>query len=410
MVKAFAKVLTPQEAQVAYARVYRPRPPATEVVPLMEAFGRVLAADVRATEDLPPFDRSTVDGYAIRATDTGAPPATLTVVGEVLMGHAAPFDLGPGQAVRVPTGGMLPPGADAVVMQEKIEYPDPRTIRVPRPVKPGENVIARAEDVRAGEVVLEAGVRLRPQEVALLAGLGHTAALVHARPRAAILVTGDEIVPPDRAPGPGQVRDMNTYSLAGLVSALGGVPRPYGIIEDRLEVFLAVLREAHRDADLVLISGGSSVGDRDLVADAITALGAPGIVVHGVAIKPGKPTVLAVVEGKPVIGLPGHPVSSMVVFDVFVRPILAGLMGLRARERPNRRIRARLAQPIPSEGRREDHIRVAVDVRDGVTCAVPILGKSGVITTMVRADGIVVVPIGVEWLEAGAEVEVEVFD
>jgi len=224
------------------------------------------------------------------------------------------------------------------------------------------------------------------------------------------LTTGDEIVPADDAPVGGQVRDVNSYALAALVRQEGGEPRPDGIVADVYETLLVALREARRDAELVLVSGGSSVGEKDSVAQAIAELGRPGVIVHGVSIKPGKPTILALVDGTPIIGLPGHPVSGMVIFDVFVRDVVRGLAG-RSDVRPfGRVVRARLTQPIPSAGDREDHIRVFLEQENGEVRAVPVLGKSGVITTMTRADGVVVVPIGQRIVDAGTDVDVHLFE
>jgi molybdopterin molybdotransferase len=409
----FTTLLTPQEAKDRFARAYTPRPRGTERIPLAEAYGRVLAADASAHEDLPAFDRSTVDGFAARSADVGqagpAQPVTLTLAGDVQMGETAAVPVGAGQSVRIPTGGMLPAGADCVVMLEDVDERDGR-IAVRRSARPGDNVIRRAEDVRRGEVALRAGARLRPQDIGLLAAIGMTQVEAYLRPRVAIVATGDEIVPADRTPAGGQVRDVNTYTLAALVRQEGGVPRVHGIVEDVYDVLLRALREARRDADLVVISGGSSVGAKDAVAKAIGELGAPGVVVHGVSIKPGKPTILALVEGIPMVGLPGHPVSGMVIFDVFVRDVLRGLAGRRDVRAFGQVVRARLERPIPSAGVREDHVRVYLERHEGDLRAVPVLGKSGIITTMTRADGIVVVPIGQRMLEAGAEVDVHLFE
>lgn len=409
----FTSLLTPQEAKERFARAYAPRPRGSERVPLTEAFGRVLAEDAVAREDLPAFDRSTVDGFAVRAGDgaTAGPdgPAVLRLVAEVQMGETAPVAVEAGQTVRIPTGGMLPPGADAVVMLEDVDERDGR-VAVRRPARPGDNVIRRADDVRRGEVALRSGTRLRPQDVGLLAAIGITDVPAFVRPRVAIIATGDEIVPADRTPVGGQVRDVNTYTLAALVRQEGGVPHVAGIVEDVYDVLLNALRDARRDADLVLVSGGSSVGAKDAVARAIGELGRPGVIVHGVSIKPGKPTILALVDGTPIIGLPGHPVSGMVIFDVFVRDVLRGLTGRSDARQFGRVVRARLAQPIPSAGVREDHIRVYLEEQDGALRAVPVLGKSGIITTMTRADGVVVVPIGQRVLDAGTDVDVHLFE
>lgn len=408
-----ATLLSVEEAKARFAHAYTPRPRGTERVALEQAYGRVLAADIVASEDLPGFDRSTVDGYAVRAADTaGATPAApveLRLVGEVRMGEPAGCMVGPGETVWIPTGGMLPGGADAVVMLEDVDRSD-RTVAVRVPARPGQNVMRRDEDVSRGEVAVRQGTRLRPQEVGLLAALGAVEVEVYQRPTVAILATGDEVVPPDRPPGPGQVRDANTYALSALVQQAGGVPYPLGIVEDSLERLLDALAQARSGADLVLVSGGSSVGTKDVVARAVDLLGKPGVVVHGVRIKPGKPTLLAVVDGTPVVGLPGHPVSAMVIFDVFVRDLLCGLAGERPRARFGRTVRARVDRSVSSAGIREDHIRVSLEDRGGTLWAVPILGKSGVITTMTRADGVIVVPVGQDRVPEGAEVEVRLFE
>ncbi|MDQ7844389.1 MAG: molybdopterin molybdotransferase MoeA [Armatimonadota bacterium] len=408
--KTFQQLLSPAEARAAFARVYTPRPLGAERVELLRAYGRVLAEEIRAATDLPAFDRSTVDGYAVRAADTAeasrGAPVPLVVAGEVSMGRPAPVQVGRGQAVRIPTGGAIPAGADAVVMQEHTVRRD-GTVYVERPVAPGENLVRRGEDVRAGEVVLARGRRLRPQDLGLLAGLGRAAVEVFLRPRVAVVVTGDELLPPGAAAGEGQIYDMNTYTLAGLIEAAGGLPVCCGIVGDNLQLVVERARSAHRSADAVILAGGSSVGERDVVADAIAALGDPGIVVHGIAIRPGKPTVLAVADGKPVFGLPGNVVSAMVIFDQFVRPVVEALAGAETPPTVGRLVCARLAATLRA-GDREDHVRVTLEVREGTLWATPLPGGSAIITSMVRADGVVVVPAGAA-LAAGQEVEVRLF-
>jgi molybdopterin molybdotransferase len=410
----FLKVMTPREATARFAEAYTPRPRGTERVALRRAYRRVLAADVVAPEDLPEFDKSTVDGYAVHAADTAAAssgrPVALRIVGEVEMGRPPEFAIHAGEAARIPTGGMLPEGADGVIMFEDTRLRDERTVEATRTIGQGENVIRRAEDVRRGAVALHAGTRLRPQDVGLLAGIGVVEVEVFLQPRVAVLATGDEIIPPDRRPTAGQVRDINTYTISALVQQEGGVPEVYEIIPDDRERLLGTLRTARATSDLVLVSGGSSVGEKDAVAWAINAMGAPGVVVHGVNIKPGKPTILGVVDGTPVVGLPGHPVSGMVIFDVFVRDLLRGLAGRTPPRNLGRFVRARMERRVPSAGRREDHVRVFLEERDGALWAIPQLGKSGIITTMTRADGLVVVPPGRDGVAQGDEVTVELFE
>lgn len=410
--RAFRTLALPSEARDRYLAVLAPAPLGTETVALEDALDRVLAADLVAGEDLPPFDRSTVDGFAVRAGDTTAAgdsaPVRLRLSGQVCMGQASGVQVGPGEAAGVPTGGMLPPGADAVVMQEHVRV-DGATLEVRRAVRPGENVLRRGEDVRAGSVVLRAGRRLRPQDLGILAGLGHSRVLVRRRPAVAIASSGDEVVPPERPLRPGQIRDMNTYTLSGLVHRAGGVPVRFPILPDDLPAVEAWLRRAVEAHDVVLVSGGSSVGERDVVAGAIRALGPPGVVVHGVAIRPGKPTVLAVAGGRPVIGLPGNPVSAMVVFDVFVRPVLGALLGLAEEPRPGARVRARAARPLLGPAEREEHARVALEARGEELWAHPHPAQSGLLTSMVRADGIVIVPPGGR-VDVGEPVEVRLLE
>jgi len=407
--KTFATLLSPREAREAFTRAYTPRPQGRERVPLLQAYGRVLAEEVRAQGDLPPFDRSAVDGYAVRASDTAGAtsgsPIPLALAGEVLMGEPPAVRVEGWQAARIPTGGVVPEGADAVVMQEYSVRQD-RTVRVERPVIAGENVTRRGEDLRAGELVLPAGRRLRPADVGLLAGLNRPEVEVYVRPKVALIMTGDELLPPGQESRPGQVYDMNTYALAGFIEQAGGIPVASGIVGDSLQRVIDRAQEALRNTDIVILSGGSSVGERDVVTDAIAALGAPGIIVHGIAIKPGKPTILALANGTPVFGLPGNVVSALIVFHDFVRPVIQALAGVREDERRGRRVRARISKTIAARDR-EDHVRVALDERDGILWATPVPGGSAIMTSMVRAGGVVVVPAHASAAE-GSEVEVEI--
>ncbi|MBM3469801.1 MAG: molybdopterin molybdotransferase MoeA [Armatimonadetes bacterium] len=399
----------PDEARTRYAAVLRPGPRGTERVPLRAALGRVMAEDAVASTDLPPFDRSTMDGWAVRASDLAAAapgrPVFLRPSGEVHMGVAADVPVPPCGAVRISTGGMLPVGADAVVMQEQATV-EAEGLLVSRPVIAGENVVARGADIRAGELVLRRGWRLRPPDLGLLAGQGLESVLVFLPPRVAILATGDELVPAGAPLTPGRVRDMNTVALAGAVDAAGGVPTICGIVGDDRPAILAALRSALAGHDMLLVSGGSSVGEHDLAMEAIAALGPPGIVVHGIAVRPGKPTVLAAAGTVPVIGLPGNPVSALVIFDLFARPVLEAMLGLDPGSRPWGLVRARLFEALPSARVREDHRRVRLEQRPGGIWAVPLPAGSQILTSMVRADGIVVVPPGEQGLGEGEEVEV----
>jgi len=380
----------------------------SEMVPTAEALGRVTAGPVRSPISLPAFPRSTVDGYAVRAADTvGASeglPAYLTIVGEVPMGQRATLTIGPGQAAIVHTGGMIPEGADAVVMVERTHRLDERTVEVLRAVAVGENVIQVGEDVQAGEEILPAGHRLRPQDVGGLLGVGITQVAVARRPVVAIIATGDEVVPPDQEPGPGQVRDINSYTAEAMVRRAGGIPRLMGIVPDDFEALLERAQQGLAQADLLVLSAGSSVSVRDMTSEVINRLGAPGVLVHGLSIRPGKPTILALCDGKPVFGLPGNPVSAMVAFELVVTPTLWRLQGTTPPEK--RRVRARLMRNLSSVAGREDYIQVRLMEREGQLWADPIFGKSNLIFTLVRADGVVRVPLDATGIPAGEEVEV----
>src|SRR5256712_3409306 len=405
--KAFTKLLTPQDARDVFARAYAPLPSGTERVPLAQSLRRVLAQEIRASSDLPAFDRSTVDGYAVRSVDTGRAssgiPVQLQVAGEIFMGETVQFAIGAGQAARIPTGGMLPEGADAVVMQEHVVRTG-EAVSVERPAKARDNVLSRGADITSGEVIIRPGRRLRPQDLGLLAGLDVPEVMVYRRPRVAIIITGDELVPPGRPLRGSQIHDMNTYTLSGLIDEAGGVANAYGIVPDNLAVLAERAELAHRECEMLILAGGSSVGEKDVVADAIAALGGPGIVVHGIAIRPGKPTILAVAGGKPVFGLPGNVVSAMVIFDQFVRPVLQAMAGVRELPRPGQTVLARLTRKVAT-GDREDHIRVSLVERTGAFWAAPLPGGSASITSKVRADGLGSIPANAT-LDEGSEVEV----
>ena len=381
-----------------------------ERVPLADALGRFLAEDVVADQDIPGFDRSTMDGYAVSAASTyGASegnPAYLTIVGAVGMGQTPEHRVGPGQASRIATGGMLPQGADSVVMVEHAEAIDDTTIEVYRSVAPGQHVVARDEDASGGELLLQTGRRLRAQEIGLLAACGHISTQVFQTPRVGLISTGDEVVPVDTEPAPGQVRDVNAYTLGALVAQVGGRPIRYGIVKDRYDQLLSVCRRALSETDMVLVSGGSSVGTRDLTVEVLAALSESAILVHGVSISPGKPTILARCGSKAFWGLPGHVTSAMVVM-ILVRPILIHIGG--GKEEAPVHVRARLSRNVASAQGRVDFVRVRLTGQEGGLWAEPVLGASGLIRTMVSADGLVAVDMNSEGLERGEEVEVMLF-
>ena len=384
----------------------------SELIATSDSLGRVTAGEVLSPEDLPPFPRSTMDGYSVRSSDTfGASeglPAYLDVVGEVPMGRASALSVSPGQAAEAYTGGMLAGGADAVLMVEHTQRADESTIEVLRPVAPGENVVQVGEDVHSGDTVVPAGHVLRPQDLGGLLALGITQIEVGRRPRVAIVSTGDELVPPEESPGPGQIRDVNTYTTSALVVQAGGVPVPIALVEDDYEAQRNAAIQALREGDVLVFSAGSSVSSRDLTASVIDSLGEPGVLVHGISLKPGKPTIVGMVEGKPAFGLPGNPVSAMVVFDLLVRPTIYLLSGCsNPPDAPT--ARATLLRDISSVAGREDYTQVQLVQKNGLLCADPVFGKSSLIYTLVRADGVVRVPLDKGGLYAGEEVSVRLY-
>ncbi len=407
-------VLPPGEAFATLGRGCSPVE-RSETVALESALGRVLAGDVRAHETLPSFARSTMDGYAVRAADThGASaqsPAYLRLVDDVPTGVVPQRPVGPREAIRIHTGAMLPPGADAVVMVEDTNQTGDE-IEVLAAVAPGEDVLAIGEDVLAGTVAVPAGKRLRAAELGGLAALGVTQVRVWARPRIAILSTGDEVVPAGAIPGPAQVRDINATTLAAVVTQAGGTALPCGIVPDDALALEAALRAAREDADAIVLSAGSSVSVRDLTAQAVARLGSPGVLVHGIAIKPGKPTVLAICDGTPVVGLPGNPASALVVAWRIVRPLVRLLGGERVDEDglgDERELSAVLDVPVPSRPGREDYVpcRLARGA-DGSLHATPLFGASNLIFTLVRAEALIAVPLDRSGLAAGETVRVVV--
>ena len=383
--------------------------PSPETVDTEEALRRVTAAPVLAPHPLPAFPRSTVDGYAVLAADThgasDALPAYLQVMGEVPMGAPAGYELRKGQCVLIHTGGMLPAGADAVVMVEHTQAVRQGEVEILRSLAEGENVIKAGEDVLAGQEVLPTGVRLRPPEIGGLMALGLTQVIVARRPRVGIISSGDELVSPHVQPSLGQVRDVNAYTLSTLVEQVGGVPLRFGIQPDRAAELLAVARQALEQCDVVVITAGSSASTRDLTAQVIEALGEPGVLVHGVNVRPGKPTILAVCDGKAVIGLPGNPVSALVIASLFVTPVLEALLGVR-HVLPPPGVHATLALNLPSQAGREDWVPVRLVASPQGYIAEPVFGKSNLIFTLARADGMIRIPADANGLPAGTPVEV----
>lgn len=386
------------------------------------ALNRTTTSDIIAPFDLPAFPRSTMDGYAVRAKDTfGASqtmPAYLKVVGEVPMGNPATVELQPGQTAIVHTGGMIPSTANAVVMVENTQAIHQNEIEVLNAVAVGENVLKVGEDVRHNDVIIPAGHTLRPQDIGALMALGLTYVTVTKPPTIGIIATGDEVKHPSSEIHPGQIRDINSYTVSALVERAGGVPLRYGIVADNIDALNAAAQKALLECDAVVISAGSSVSVRDLTADVAGKLGSPGVLAHGVAIKPGKPTILAVAQGKPIIGLPGNPVSALVTADIFLVPTIYRMQGITPPD--SRILTARITHNIASTAGREDYIpgrfspappapTQATEQHSAERWVQPVFGKSNLIFTLVHADGAIMVPLNANGLAQGQLVDVKLF-
>jgi molybdopterin molybdotransferase len=373
----------------------------TETVPLADAFRRVLADDVRTDVDIPGFTRSVMDGYAVRAAETTGSsdtnPAILAFRGRIAMGTGADGRVNASECMYIPTGGILPAGADAVVMAENTELLG-NDVLVKKPVAHGENVLLYNEDFPQGAIVLRKGRRISVQDTGVLAAAGCKGVPVSRLPRVGIISTGNELVTVDTVPGTGQVRDVNTVVVASFVREQGCLPVVYGIVRDERDAFSGALSRAAAECDAVLISGGSSKDDRDMAAAVIADLGE--VLVHGVAIAPGKPTIIGRCRNVPVMGLPGHPAAAFIVMMVIGRHLLAGMTGETVPE--PRTVPAKLALNVPSAKGREDYVRVRVE--NGI--ATPLFGKSGLLNTLVQSNGVVRVPAGREGLETGETVDV----
>lgn len=375
----------------------------SERVPLLEALGRVLAEEVAADRAIPPLPNSAMDGYAVRAADVARVPARLRVIAEAPAGHLCPVEVGPGTAIRIMTGAPIPVGADTVVPFEHTR-PDGEWVEVLRETRPGANVREAGEDVRAGQVVLTPGRVLRPQEIGMLAALGRTEVAVIRRPRVAILATGDEVVPPWETPGPGQIRDANSYTVAAQVRKYGGVPLILGVARDEEALVQEGVRRALAEqADLIVTSGGVSIGDFDLVKQVLAAEGEMRF--WSLNMKPGRPLAFGVIGGVPLVGLPGNPVSAMIATELFVRPALLKMQGFTAWPWPE--LRARLTDPIVRKDGRRHYLRVRLrETPEGWEATLTGDQGSGILSSLVQADGLAVIPEDADHLPAGAEVRV----
>lgn len=411
-------VLSVKEAQRCILESLARKCSGVENIPVAASIGRVTAEESVALETIPPFNRSTMDGFAVRSADTfGASesmPALLNLAGHVLMGAAPPGDLQSGEAMSIPTGGMLPAGSDSVVMVEYSEIFGDQ-VALYRPAAPFENTIRSGEDFQKGDTVIPAGRMIRAADVGILSALGRLDLKVYAQPRVNIFSTGDEIVAPGEEPKPGQIRDINGPVLLSLAEESGGVAQHGGIIADEEEELQKALLASLDTADLLIISGGSSVGTRDVAARVIAALPAGGVYFHGVSMRPGKPLIYGMSRGKPIFGLSGNPVSAIFSFILFVRPALRVLQGLPPFPGFTPYVEACLDTNISSPGGREDYVRVALyqdtaaEGKEGMIRAKPFFGGPGLLHTMVQADGYFVIPRDVEGYPTGSKVKVYLF-
>ncbi len=372
-----------------------------EYVSLQEALDRYLGADVIAQEDVPAFDRSTVDGFAVRSADlhgcSDSIPAILQKTGESLMGHSYDIPITPGTCVYVPTGGAVPPDADAMVMLEYTEDLGGDQFAFYKPVAPGANLILRGEDLRQGEAILKSGEKIGVADIGTLAALGKTEVPVFSQPVVGIISTGDELVAPGESLKPGQIRDVNSDMLRAAVEQQNGIPISKGIVEDKFDALKDACKGLIPEVDVLLVSGGTSVGEKDNMPRIVAELGE--ILVHGLAVKPGKPTIIGQIEGKAVFGLPGNPVAAFFIFDYLVKPLLLGLQGGKVE---TEQTEARLTRAVSSNHGREEFVLVRLEGNE----AEPVPSKSGLISTVSRANAYFIIPRDQEGLPKGALVRV----
>ncbi|MDO5401279.1 MAG: molybdopterin molybdotransferase MoeA [Eubacteriales bacterium] len=401
------EVKTPEQVLDLIRTEFAPIQAPAREADLTEALGRVLAEDVAAREYVPDFDRSTVDGYAVRARDTfgcsDAIPAILPLAGEILMGQGAPSPLEPETCWAVPTGGAMPAGADAAVMVEYTEDYGDGTVGISKSAAPGQNMIFRGDDVYPGKVILEKGHVLSSQDIGALAAIGLARVRVVPRLRVGILSTGDELVPPEAVPGPGQVRDVNGPMLCAMLRGFGAEPVSYGIVKDNEAQLAATVDRAMAECDAVLLSGGSSVGVKDAACRIIEQRGQ--LLLHGIAMKPGKPTILGRAGNKPLVGLPGHPVAAYFITKLFVLPLLSRLEG---RVQAHYTVAARITESVSANHGRAQYGCVRLLQKEGQLWAQPIRGKSGLITTLAGAEGYFEISRDCEGIPRGAEIQVTI--
>lgn len=379
-----------------------------EEVDIISALSCVTYDDIYSQDDIPGFNRSTVDGYGVKSRDTfgcsESIPALLQIVGSVEMGQDFETELQPGQCIYIPTGGIIPKGVDGVVMVEYSECFDENTIGITKACGPGENIIHKGEDVARGSIIIKKGTKLRPQDIGALAACGISKIKVNKPVRVSIISTGNEIVDIDSVVKMGEVRDVNGYAIASAVIRDGGHVVLLDRVKDDKPLIESMIKKALEVSDIVFLSGGSSVGVKDMSYDILTSLGKPGVLVHGIAVKPGKPTIIANIEGKAVVGLPGHPVSALVIYNIIGSHIVKNLMAL-SFNKPSYVV-GEFEKNYPKAPGREEYIMVEVEVRDGKNYVKPIYGKSGLITSMTKAIGYVRVDVNKEGIRQGELVEV----
>ncbi len=406
------KLITPKDATNLILNSITEIKVGTEKVKTPESLGRVVRKSYQSESTLPSFDKSSVDGFSVRSQDTfGASdslPQYLKVVGEIPMGQETELIISEGQAATTYTGGMLAGDADSVVMIEYTNRIDANTIEVTKPVAKGENVVFAGEDVKPLDEIIASGHTIRPQDIGALSALGINELHVSQKPKVAIISTGDELVSAESDPKLGQIRDLNTHTVSALVAQAGGIPCPIGIFKDEYELQLSAATNAMQDCDIIVFSAGSSVSNRDLTVKVFEALGKPGILAHGIAIKPGKPTILGLAQKKPLIGLPGNPVSALVVADLLLKPVIRSLMD-DINPLFRNQVSAFLTADIPSRSGREDHVPVKLEDNAGVLDATPVFGKSNLIFTLVKSDGIIRVPADSTGLYQGQTVTVRMY-
>lgn len=408
----FRKLLSFNEAKQLFEQKFSAKPIGVEKVTISEAFERVIAQDIIAPIDIPPFSRSTVDGYAVIADDTFAAseerPVSLSYCGHVAIGESPKVTVKKGFAAEIVTGAPIPDGADSVIMVEQTSQKGNK-IHVQRPVSQGENLMAAGSDIREGETVLKRGRLLGSREIGVVAAIGLTEIIVYRRPKVAILSTGGEVVAPGRPLSPGKIYDINAHSLCAAVREAGGEPINLGIIPDKKNLLTSALKNALASSDVIITSGGVSVGPKDFTPQVVNSLGKPGIIISGVAVKPGKPMTIAIVNGKPVFSLPGNPTSSLFMFSMFVHPVLVKLAGRPKEDLP--KLKAISAKRMfPARGRRTFIMVNLKYDKTGRLVASPVpTSLSGAITTLAKADGFIEISEKQQFVAEGEEINVYLF-